>query len=142
MKRFVLLMMSVVALFGATFATNGLAQAHTLAPPRVDLTGKGYLLNDLNGFIGVPVTFKCSGISGTISVSVTQTAMQSGTGIATTGTGSLPVKCDGRFHKVSVGIAPFPSFPGFNLGPAIATAKLTVTPLGIATDTDKIKIVP
>ncbi len=112
-------------------------------PSHAHILDRARLLNDLDGFIDVGVAFRCTGApgTGTAVVTVIQTAAQSGTGVATSGTSdTLPLKCDGKKHTVGIGVFPSPIFPGFNVGKATAHVTLTA-PSGTATDTQTIRIV-
>jgi hypothetical protein len=87
--------------------------------------------------VGVQVHYVCSGGSGRLTVSATQTPQQSGTGVGAHGSLSSAVLCDGHPHFVSETIL---GTATWNLGSATATATLTA-PSGTATDTGSINIV-
>lgn len=149
MKRFlkpklvlttVSLAMVAAALIGAMLASNIGAHAAG-SSSHAEILTKARLLNDGVGFIDVPVAYTCKGAPGTghAVVTATQTASQSGAGVAASGTSNtFPLNCDGKLHTVGIDVNPGP-FPGFNVGKATANVTLTA-PSGTAKDTETIKI--
>ncbi|GLV58661.1 hypothetical protein KDH_54910 [Dictyobacter sp. S3.2.2.5] len=114
---------------------------HSTAP-QVHICRLARLLNDEVGFIDVPAAYRCSGAAlGHVSLTVNQTAQQSGAGHATTATGTQDVNCDGQPRRVGIPSNPNPTIVGFNLGPAWATVTLTDPSGATATDTRMIFIV-
>src|SRR5438046_863362 len=97
-----------LSLFLAVLPAVAVAQATT----RVTV-GSNALLIGLNPFgqsqVNVPVKAECGGISGSVSVQVTQPRAPFG---AENGFGGVNVTCDGQAHDYVVSVFG-PSFPGF-----------------------------
>lgn len=112
-------------------------------PSRAQILDRARLLNDGVGFIDVGVAYRCTGTpgTGTAVVTATQTATQSGAGVAASGTSNtFPLNCDGKPHTIGIDVPPSGPFPGFNVGKATAYVTLTA-PSGTAIDMRAIRIV-
>jgi hypothetical protein len=97
--------------------------------------GANALLVGLNPFFGqsqinVPLRVQCDGLSGGVSVSVTQQRPPFG---PETGFGGKTVTCTGQPEDVVVSVFG-PAFPGFEVGSASASATLSA---GTESDTDQ-----
>src|SRR4051812_32316221 len=95
----------------------------------INLAPKAQFTSGAIKAIAVQATVDCTGGTGMLTVSVTQSPSQSNAGTPASGSGSSSVKCDGQPHKIAVAIV-----SNFNLGSATATATLAA-PSGPASDT-------
>ena len=127
----------LVMIVGLVFSTGTVAADTPTSTMNINNQAQLYLfLPGVNG-IGVQVAYKCSGGSGVLNVSATQTPQQSGSGVGASGSQGSSVLCDGDPHTVSETIL---GTGTWNLGSATATATLTA-PSGNVTQTRSINIV-
>jgi hypothetical protein len=106
----------------------------------VSIAPKAYVLQ-LGATVATELTIQCDGGTGSVQVTVTQTAAQSSNGQGASGT-STPMEsanCDGSPHKLSVTVVRSGS-GFFDIGKAKASATL-IALSGTATDTRLIDIV-
>jgi hypothetical protein len=116
-----------IAVLAATALMGGASTVAGASGLNVNISPQAQLWAYAPGYNGVFVTFtyQCSVAgTGTIMVSVNQSATQSNAGNASSGNGSTSATCDGTSHKVAISVLGNP-FPGFNIGTADVRAVLT-----------------
>ncbi|MFL5925724.1 MAG: hypothetical protein ACJ77E_02165 [Gaiellaceae bacterium] len=129
----VVLALALALVAGVGPAASGTSTSITIAPKAAVLF--------FGSEVEAQVTVVCTG-AGTINMTITQTAAQSGNGVGAT-SGSDPfiveqANCDGTPHKVSVTVNPLDGL--YDIGKATASATLNTTS-GTATDTRTISLV-
>jgi hypothetical protein len=129
------------------FLTAGNVYAHDDTTPHVEV-GKLARLNlfsqGQNG-IDAPIIYMCSPTGSTspnVSVTVTQSSEQSGSGVEAMGTNSMtPITCDGYWHKVAIAVTPTtPTNGAFNVSRATVAATLTDPSGATKSDTEIVDV--
>jgi hypothetical protein len=144
-KFFVTALLAAVAAVALSVApTAGATSCAVTCVPTNTVSFEHYA--DIFGFVSgwngamVIVHVRCTGGTGSLVVSLTQTATQSSQGFDASGQATVPVTCDNTDRRIPVAVVANDP-PGYGFGCADVTAILMLPTTGIVGASDTIEIV-